>query len=185
MLGNKVEIFGFPIISIQKGAKIQIGKENRFCSQSYFSEPGVNHPVVIRLLKKDARLIIGDYVGISGGGISVEKKVVIGSNVLMGANSFISDTDFHPIDPENRRFSREKVKRASVVIGDNVFLGMNSIVLKGVTIGENSIIAAGSVVTKNVPANEIWGGNPARFIKKLTGHKLKDIMVDTSKVVLN
>ncbi|WP_103192495.1 acyltransferase [Formosa algae] len=46
-------------------------------------------------------------------------------------------------------------------------MGASSIILKGVTIGENSIIGAGSVVTKSVPCNEIWGGNPAKFIRKI------------------
>ena len=52
-----------------------------------------------------------------------------------------------------------------VVIGNDVFIGAKSIILKGVTIGENSVIGAGSVVTKSVPANQIWAGNPAKFIR--------------------
>ena len=54
-----------------------------------------------------------------------------------------------------------------VIIENSVFIGAQSIILKGVTIGKNSIIGAGSVVTKNVPANQIWAGNPARFIKNI------------------
>lgn len=53
------------------------------------------------------------------------------------------------------------------MICDNVFIGAKCIILKGVTIGENSVIGAGSVVTKNVPANQIWAGNPAKFIKNV------------------
>ena len=49
--------------------------------------------------------------------------------------------------------------------GDNVFIGMNVIVCNSVTIGEGSIIGAGSVVTKDIPANQVWAGNPARYIK--------------------
>lgn len=54
-----------------------------------------------------------------------------------------------------------------MVIEDNVFIGARCIILKGVTIGENSIVGAGSVVTKSIPANEIWAGNPAKFIRKI------------------
>lgn len=56
----------------------------------------------------------------------------------------------------------------SVKFCKNSFLGCNSVVCKGVIIGENSLVAASSVVTKDIPANEVWGGNPAKFIKKRT-----------------
>lgn len=53
------------------------------------------------------------------------------------------------------------------MIGDNVLIGAHSIILKGVTIGNNAVVAAGSVVSRSIPANELWGGNPAKFIKKI------------------
>ena len=56
--------------------------------------------------------------------------------------------------------------RGKVSICKGAYLGMNTLVVKPVTIGENAIIGAGSVVTKDVPANEVWAGNPARFIRK-------------------
>ena len=52
------------------------------------------------------------------------------------------------------------------MIEENVWIGTNSTVLKGVSIGKGAIIGAGSVVNKNVPQDEIWGGVPAKFIKK-------------------
>ena len=55
---------------------------------------------------------------------------------------------------------------ADVYIGDNVFIGARTIITKSLTIGDNSLIGAGSVVTKDIPANEVWVGNPARFIRK-------------------
>lgn len=58
-----------------------------------------------------------------------------------------------------------------VVLKKGVFLGANVIICKGVTVGENSMIGAGSVVTKDIPAGEIWAGNPARFIKKRPGYE--------------
>ena len=53
-----------------------------------------------------------------------------------------------------------------VRIGRGVFIGCNSVICKPVTIGDGSIVAAGSVVLHDIPPMEIWGGNPARFIKK-------------------
>ena len=54
-----------------------------------------------------------------------------------------------------------------IIVGNNVFIGAQSMILKGVVIGENSIVGAGSVVTKSIPANQIWAGNPARFIRNI------------------
>lgn len=61
----------------------------------------------------------------------------------------------------------DKPPFVKVKIGSRVWIGINVTICPGVSIGDNSIIAAGSVVTKDVPANVIVGGNPARVIKKL------------------
>lgn len=55
--------------------------------------------------------------------------------------------------------------RGQVHIREGAYLGMGTMVVKPVTIGENAIVGAGSIVTKDIPANEVWAGNPARFIK--------------------
>lgn len=164
---TKIKIFGIPIISVFPKSHIQIGKNIILISASYFSEPGINHPVIIRTLNENAELSIGDNVGISGGGISCANKVIIGNNVMFGANAFVTDTDFHPIKPNNRRFEKENTLTAPVIIEDNVFLGMNVLVLKGVKIGKNSIIAAGSIVTSDIEDNCIAAGIPAKKIKTL------------------
>lgn len=54
----------------------------------------------------------------------------------------------------------------NISIGNNVFIGMNTIISKPVSIGDGAIVGSGSVVTKDIPAYEIWAGNPAKFIKK-------------------
>ena len=168
-LGQRLQLYGLPLLQVANWANLRIGKRVCLISDAYFSEPGINHPVIIRLLNPLARLTIGDDVGMSGGGICVQTEVRIGNGVMLGANAFITDTDFHPLLPENRRYSYEQVGTRPVVIEDNVFIGMNSLVLKGVRIGRNSVIGAGSIVSRDVPANEIWAGSPARFVRALPG----------------
>ena len=112
----------------------------------------------------DAEIMIGDYCLISPGvRISSAKSIRIGDNCMFAANVTISDSDWHGIYNRIRPFRCTK----SVVIENNVWLGERVIVNKGVTIGENSVVGAGSVVTKNIPANSVAAGNPARIIKTI------------------
>jgi len=119
------------------------------------------------IVGKDAFLKIGSNVGITASTIVCKESVVVGDNVLIGGGCFIFDTNFHPIQSKERinPLTSNNGEKKPVIIGDNVFLGSSCIICKGVTIGENAVIAAGSVVVKDIPANEVWGGNPARFIK--------------------
>ena len=88
-----------------------------------------------------------------------------------GGNVFIWDTDFHPLNFIDRRKNDYTATiSASINVEDDVFIGANSIILKGVSIGKRSIIGAGSIVTKNVPNDEIWAGNPAKFIRKTNNY---------------
>lgn len=115
-------------------------------------------------------LEIGDYTGLSNVAITCVESIMIGSNVLIGAGSKIYDTDFHPLNPMFRYGEAsdiEQTKHKAIVVEDGVFIGANATILKGTYIGKNSIIGAGSVVTGNIPANEIWGGNPAKYIKQV------------------
>jgi acetyltransferase-like isoleucine patch superfamily enzyme len=94
-------------------------------------------------------------------------SVEIGNNVMIGGGVTIVDSDFHSLNPIHWHTSDDliKMKKAPITIGDNVFIGMNSIILKGVNIGSNVVMAAGSVLSDNIPSNEVWGGNPAKFIR--------------------
>lgn len=91
----------------------------------------------------------------------------IGNHVLIGGGVQIYDNDFHAIDYRDRG-SNEVIKAAPVVIEDYAFIGANTIILKGVNIGKGSVVGAGSVVSKSIPSGEVWAGNPARFIKKIS-----------------
>jgi len=86
--------------------------------------------------------------------------ITIGDGALIGHNVVIATLN-HAFEPENRG----DMIPAPVVIGKKVWISSNSTILPGITIGDNAIIGAGSVVTKDVPANMIAAGNPARVIK--------------------
>ena len=113
---------------------------------------------------REGRIIIGDHVLISPGThIVASEEIRIGSNTMMASGCYISDSDWH--DTYDR--TAEGDKHRPVHIGDNVWLGVRAIVCKGVTIGDNSIIGAGAVVTRDIPANCIAAGNPARVVREL------------------
>lgn len=98
--------------------------------------------------------------------ISSGPGIFIGSDCAIGVNVTIFDSDFHPLDPQIRMSGQPKTGK--VVIGDNVFIGSNASILKGVTVGSNSVIGFGSIVTKDIPANTIACGNPAKIIRCIT-----------------
>lgn len=90
------------------------------------------------------------------GGITIEDDVLIGPRV-----SLVSED--HPVDPKARKTLIPK----PVLIKRNAWIGAGATVLPGVTVGENSVVAAGAVVNKDVPANTVVAGVPAKVIKSL------------------
>lgn len=112
-------------------------------------------------------IVIGDNVGISNAAFSCYERIEIEKNAFIGAGCKFFDNDFHPIEYQKRVFTNEKPKSAPIMIREGAFVGGSTFVLKGVTIGKHSVVGAGSVVTKSIPDDEIWAGNPARFIKKV------------------
>ncbi|BDI22665.1 sugar O-acetyltransferase [Herbiconiux sp. L3-i23] len=90
--------------------------------------------------------------------------ITIGADCQLGPNVQLL-TPTHPIEAEPRRDKLEAAK--PITIGDNVWLGGGVIVCPGVTIGDNSVVGAGAVVTRDIPANVIAVGNPARVIRSI------------------
>ncbi|MFD5119852.1 sugar O-acetyltransferase [Streptomyces sp. NPDC058385] len=139
-----------------------------------------------------ARPILADLLDSVGEGVEVRPPLYVdyGSNITIGPRTFVNYhltaldvaritigedcqigpnvqllTPTHPVDPQPRR---DKLEAAlPITIGDNVWLGGGVIVCPGVTIGDNSVIGAGAVVTKDVPANVVAVGNPARPVRTL------------------
>ena len=81
-------------------------------------------------------------------------------NVFVGPNATFTNDLFPKSKNSNWKLSKTFVKRGASI-------GANATIICGVTIGENAMIGAGSVVTKDVPANEVWVGNPAKFLRKI------------------
>ena len=88
--------------------------------------------------------------------------VTIGDGCQIG-HAVVFATLNHGLTPEERPFTRP----APITLGKNVWVGSNATILQGVAIGDNSVIAAGAVVTRNVPANVIVGGVPAKVIRSI------------------
>ena len=91
-------------------------------------------------------------------------RITIGDDVQIGPNVQLL-TPTHPVEPEPRRQKWEAAE--PITIGDNVWLGGGAIVLPGVSIGANTVVGAGAVVAKDLPADVVAVGNPARVVREL------------------
>lgn len=109
------------------------------------------------------------------GGVSIKGRCFIGSHVHfdgiypnlieIGEGCIITSGTHiltHFFNTNDRNFYAGKVR-----IGNNVFIGMNTLIVNSVDIGDNAVIGAGSIVNRDIPAGEVWAGNPARIIKKI------------------
>lgn len=90
------------------------------------------------------------------GGIYIDDGALIGHGVVLATLN-------HDMDPEKR----QQLHPAPIHIGKNVWIGANSVVCSGVTIGDNAVVAAGAVVVKDVEANTVVGGVPAKMIRRI------------------
>lgn len=162
------KLYGLPILQKHRNSRLTIGDYLELRSTVRSNPLGPNHPVILSTRRPNATLSIGDHFGMTGGSIVCEQRITIGHRVTVGANTIISDTDFHPLEAHHRQISPLDGATAPITIEDEVFIGMSCLILKGVTLGKGCVIGAGSVVTRDVPPRVIAAGNPARMIRALS-----------------
>jgi len=159
-------IFGTVMVALfADGGTLRIGKRVTINSAAWANPVGGERTCFL-FKGDDAVIEIGDGTGMSNIMLAARTRITIGKNVALGAGMKVFDTDFHSIDLDDR-LADVNIPTKPVTIEDGAFIGGDVIILKGVTIGKASVVGAGSVVAKNIPPGEIWGGNPAKFIKKL------------------
>lgn len=119
-----------------------------------FDEMGFT-PWQWRVLHPD-NLVLGDNTEIGSftvidafKGVEIQDKVKIGFNCVIISHSSIDN------------------KSGKVVLEKNCKIGSTAVIMPGVTVGENAVVGANSFVNKNIPANEVWVGSPAKFLKKI------------------
>ncbi|CAL9527397.1 sugar O-acetyltransferase [Streptomyces sp. enrichment culture] len=142
--------------------------------------------------RDQAKAVLAELLGSVGEDVEIRPPLHVdyGSNIAVGARTFVNYhltaldvaaitigedcqigpnvqllTPTHPVEPQPRRDKLEAAR--PITIGDNVWIGGGAIVCPGVTIGDNSVIGAGAVVTKDIPANVVAVGNPARPVRSL------------------
>jgi acetyltransferase-like isoleucine patch superfamily enzyme len=115
----------------------------------------------IRVVVDGGLLHIGNATNVNGlTKILVAESVTIGAGCTFSWDVQIMDNDFHTITVDGL----DRPTAAPIVIGDHVWVGAGAMILKGVTIGDGAVVAAGAVVTKDVPANAVVAGIPAKVV---------------------
>lgn len=166
--GN-VYLGGLPIIQKHPNARIIIGKGVTLLSDSKYNVAGINHPVILAACTDGSVIELKDGCGMSGTSVVAATKIVIGENTMLGVNTNVYDTDFHPMNVTLRRNQKSisDAESRPIIIEDDVWIGANTTVLKGVTIKKGAVVGAHSLVNKDVSKSEFHAGIPAKFIKRL------------------
>lgn len=159
--GKQLYLFGgLPYLSGR--LHIRYGNRCRISGHTTFSGRNAS--------KATPQLILGDNVDIGWmSTIAVAGKVVIGNNVRIAGRAFIAGYPGHPLDAAARAAGMPDLdeQTGDITIEDDVWIATGVTILPGVSIGRRSIIAAGSIVSRDIPADVIAGGCPARVIRSL------------------
>ena len=138
-IGDNTRIWQFCVVL----PNANIGNNTNICSQCFIEND----------------VIIGNNVTIKNG-VYLWDGIIIEDNVFIGPNVTFTNDKY----PRSKQYPKEFQK---TTIKNGASIGAGAIILGGITINENAMIGAGSVVTKNIPPNELWLGNPAKFIRKI------------------
>ncbi|EKO3891873.1 hypothetical protein P0F32_003026 [Vibrio metschnikovii] len=149
---------------IRSFGQLEIG-HNVTINSSYSSNPIGGNSFTSVVVMKGAKVVIGNNVGISNSAIYCMNEITIGDGAMIGGDCKIYDTDFHSLDWKSRQLPNDQGSSLPVTIGERSFIGTGCIILKGSKIGVGSVIGAGSVVSTSIPDNQIWAGNPIKYIK--------------------
>ena len=150
------------------GSRIRIGARCALLSSVWRGTAApLDQPTRLATYGPEAAIILGEGVELSGTSLACRStSISVGDYSMFAPGCIIMDSDFHAPWPAGRRHLDPGLERdAPVHIGRHVWLGMRCIVLKGVSIGDGAIVGAGSVVTRDIPANAVAGGCPARVIR--------------------
>lgn len=165
-LGSNHRFTPFSVISLEDGAK----KENVVIEDGVWAEGKI-------CVQNEGKVRLCEHCKIATTTIIMcSNSVTIGAYTAIAEQTTICDNNNHPISPAFRKKMRltpvgdqmrmwKYSSSAPIVIGENCWIGSHVRICKGVTIGDNSVVAACSVVTKDVPANCIVAGNPAKVVK--------------------
>ena len=127
--------------------------------------------IIAQSARKESKVLgglqIGRWtcIGAFGNIRAVGGKIVIGRDCLIAQNVSLVASNHHVRAGEIYSRSGWDETRTGLTVGDNVWIGCGVTVLPGCQIGNGAVIGAGSVVTKNIPANTLWAGIPARQIR--------------------
>ncbi len=160
MIGKNCQFYGITLWNKLPQSEIIIGDKCIFNSSHSSNRIGVYTPCMFSTLTANGKIEIGNTCGFSGTVVASALRIKLGNNVRCGANTLITDSDWHWDD-------YRAGQNAPVIIDDNVWLGYGVKILKGVHNGKNSLIGAGSIVTKDIPANVIAAGIPCRIIRTM------------------
>ncbi len=157
-------------LNIYNRGTILVGDDCHFSSGWMANPVGGAQCSTFQVLK-GAKLSIGNSCGISNAVICCRKGITLEDGASLGGGTSLYDNDFHPLDASERIWDGGDVKSAPIIIRRRAWVGGHCLILKGVTIGENSVIGAGSVVTRDIPANVIAAGVPAKVLRRLPKRK--------------